>query len=153
MFLKFIPSVLNGGCLACCRQKGCFYMPTGVFGQQRHIMAFLSLPSFFLDVFTDVRFSEPQAFQSDAGLRGHKENLVFTLAEICLHIWERSKMGEQSLSRNSEVDDRLCHSRAGDFSAMGPGAASLVLLIGFWPGNLESVYLVFVHNLPIKIID
>lgn len=40
-------------------------------------------------------------------------------------------MGEQSLSRNSEVDGRLCHSRAGDFSAMGPGAALLVLLTGF----------------------
>lgn len=47
VFLKFIPSVVNGGCLARCRQKGCFYMPTGVFGRQCHIMAFLSLPRFF----------------------------------------------------------------------------------------------------------
>lgn len=41
---------------------------------------------FFFDVLADVRFSEPQAFQSDAELHGHKENLVFMLAEIRSHI-------------------------------------------------------------------
>lgn len=71
---------------------------------------------FFFDVLTDVCFSEPQAFQSDAELHGHKENLVFMLAEIRSHIWEQNKMGEQSLSRHSDTTDHLLQSHAADFS-------------------------------------
>lgn len=38
---------------------------------------FSAFRGFFLDVFTDVRFSEPQAFQSDAGLRTQRKPGVY----------------------------------------------------------------------------